>query len=355
MFPYYLLLFLPILVSLLCINKKNKKLPITIFFIIFVGMLIFRSIKCGIDLTNYYVIYKNDSQMTLQRILEIYSLKGEVGYHLFNYLMSKMNVGFQTYIGIIAVFSTIPLYLLYRRDSDNAILTLLLFVTVSPFNMFFSGLRQVMAISIMIIGFRYVKEKKIIPFVITIILAMQFHNTAVITFLLYPIYHANISKKWLIIVIPLMFILFIFRENIFNIVLHYSNMAYQERYGYIQSTGAYSILILLILFAVYSYIIPDEKKFDRETIGLRNILLLCICIQMFASINNVIMRLNYYFLMFIPILIPKLIKTAKTNYKSIAQFSNIVLVVFFLFYFYWNAYRGNDVLNIYPYIPYWKG
>ena len=199
----------------------------------------------------------------------------------------------------------------------------------------------------------FIKEKKLVPYIITILIASGFHQSAIIMLILYPLYHAKITKKWLIVVVPLMITIFIFKNQIFSTIILFS-AKYAERYNVITSTGAYSILILLILFDIYCFVFTDKDKETKEFIGLRNFLLCATCIQFFASINNVVMRINYYILLFIPILIPMVYNNSSIRYKKIVRMATTVMCIFFITYFFINAYTSSDILNIYPYIPFWE-
>ena len=75
----------------------------------------------------------------------------------------------------------------------------------------------------------------------------------------------------------------------------------------IKLTGSYGSLILFIIYALFAYLIPDEKLIDRETKGLRNFMILVVCIQLFAPLHTLAMRFNYYYLLFIPLLISKVL------------------------------------------------
>ena len=66
------------------------------------------------------------------------------------------------------------------------------------------------------------------------------------------------------------------------------------------------------------------------------------------------MRFNYYFLIFIPILIPKIVVIAKKQHYKLASFSVTVMCVVFSAYFFINLFAGADILDIYPYIPFWS-
>jgi hypothetical protein len=72
------------------------------------------------------------------------------------------------------------------------------------------------------------------------------------------------------------------------------------------------MLILFLIFTVFAYLVPDESKLDPDTIGMRNFLLLAVAIQMFAPLHSLAMRMNYYYIVFIPLLtvqIPALLRS----------------------------------------------
>ena len=116
---------------------------------------------------------------------------------------------------------------------------------------------------------------------------------------------------------------------------------------------------MFILFAAFAYIVPDETKMDRETLGLRNILTLAVFFQCFASVHVLAMRMNYYFILFIPLVLPKVLEFPKKEFKQVAKLGEVVLTAFFLVYFVMTVVKGyttgDSALNTIPYIPFWEG
>ena len=111
-------------------------------------------------------------------------------------------------------------------------------------------------------------------------------------------------------------------------------MLFNEDYNaVIKENNAYSMLILFILLAIFSYAVLDEKRADQETLGLRNFLLFSVLLQCFAPLHTLAMRVNYYYLLFIPILIPKVIKNSKYYFNEVGYLANGVLSLFFLIYY----------------------
>ncbi len=355
MIPYYLLVIIPTIIYLIgrIAGKKWNKQCICLFFIILLLILSFRGITCGRDLKMYEYFFDTMKGYNLKNILS-FSQKGEVLYFILNKLIIKLGGNYQMFLATVAILSIIPIAIFYSKKTDNALLTIALFLTVAPFPMFFSGLRQAIAMGLVVLAFKYVQEQKPVKYIICILAIMLFHISAAVALLFYPIYHSKVNKNWLYIIIPFFLITYIFRTQIFLYLIKFSNTIYQESYGVVTSTGQYTILILLIIFDIFSFTIPDKKKMDKEVIGFRNLLLLATLFQMFVSINMNVMRLNYYALLFIPILIPKIITNTKESYKKLSQFALIIMVVFFMTYFIYNGYVGNNNLDIFPYVPFWR-
>jgi hypothetical protein len=245
--------------------------------------------------------------------------------------------------------------LFYKENAVMPFLTILLFVVVAPFSMLFSGLRQVIAMMFVVPAWHCAKRKKLFPFIITVLLAIGFHNSAFIIIAIYPLYHLKITKKWLLFIVPAMVGIYIFNEQIFLLMAELWGGDYYESYGTTYNTGAYAMLALFILLAVISYVLPDNEKLDNDTLAMRNYLLLVVFLQIFTPINGMIMRMNYYYLLFVPALIPKILASSKTRFYQVGQLAVFVMGVFFLFYYIINMYTGADILRVYPYVPFWEG
>lgn len=356
MIPYYLLVLVPFIIYFIVLynGKKYNKASISSFFIILIILLSLRNIKVGVDLTSYKHFFYLISKLSFNNVLEL-SDKGEVLYYLLNKVVALItNNNYQIFLSVVAILSILPIFVLYYKKSSNALLTIALFITIAPFSMFFSGLRQSIAMGIVILSFNFIQDKKIFKYLLCILIAYLFHHSALFCILLYPLYNLKITKNWLYFLVPIILFIFIFKTQVFNFLIQFSGL-YSDIYNYSESTGAYSILILLILFCLYCFIIPNKNKIDKEFVGLRNILLFAIFIQIFASINPVIMRLNYYNLLFIPILIPKIRQTCSNMNIRTINLTEVSMLLFFVFYFFYNAYTGNDILSIFPYIPFWEG
>lgn len=358
MIPYFLLVALPVLVRLIGkeyrfttgrkVLLQTNTASIDTFMVIFLILLALRGLVCGNDTRQYYRLFE---MYRSQRVSDLISGGGyEMGYKLLNWLIGNTLGNYQGLLTVTAVICVYPLWYFYKRESENQLLTIALFLSVAPYMMYFSGIRQAIAVSMSVPAWYAAKNKKLPLFAAIVVLAMQFHTSALLLSAIYPLYYAKITKKWLWFVIPCIMGVYAFKEIIFSYLF---TLLWKE-YSLTQATGATTILFLLILFGLYVYILPEEKSLDKDTIAMRNILLLSIVIQIFAMLHPLSMRMNYYFLIFVPLLIPRIANRSKKQFAQIARLSVIVMTVFFMYYFVNSVITDNDALNIFPYIPFWK-
>lgn len=350
---FYLLVLVPIALQHITIKdvhyEKKNRFALTLFFVMLTVLIMLRHESVGSDTHNYISIFKSYS---LTDWNELFDVSAEFGFAYYNKLISLVTDDPHVFFAITAVITISMIYPTYRRLCLDASLTIALFCTMSTFVMLFSGIRQMLAIGIGVRAYEYVRQKKLIPFMISVALAITIHTSAFMLLLLYPIYHWRITKKSLIAVIPALVALWVFNQPIFTALTSIMEQ-YTKYNGTIKSTGAYTMLFLFIILAVFSFVIPGDTKPDDETIGLRNLLLLAIAIQMFAPLHTLAMRMNYYYIIFIPLLIPKIIDCRCERWEQIAVAGRHVMVVFFAVYFFISASNGGG-LRVFPYHFFWE-
>ena len=374
MLPYLLLIFVPAVFMLFrvrsnskcaignhdlppnCSTRQNNSLVLPVFFFIFFLVLCFRDITIGYDLVNYRTHFKTISFLSFDQAL---AREGDKLYYLLNWIVSRFTDDFRVLLVVVAAVTVIPVAKLYNEDQDYGLLKTTMFLVMPTFMMAFSGLRQAIAFSIGVVAYKFVREKKVIPFILAALIAIGFHHSAFVVFLLYPLYHIAFKKKHLWFIVPSIALVFVFNKQIFGFLTRIAVSVFGDDYiAEAGKTDGYTMLILFVLLAVFSYVIPDESKMDKETLGLRNILLMAVLLQCFAPIHTLAMRMNYYFIIFIPHFIPKVIKCRKDSLSQIGYLASWVLTVFFLVYYLDKMVKGCQTgtgsLGIYPYVPYWK-
>ena len=357
MIPYILMIAFPILATALFgrksedfDNDRRQKIIVWIFFGCLFILLALRHEDVGVDMERYLNHFKSISDDTLGEILK--DKTQEQGFWILNKFISIFSTSERFYLVVMAACTLIPVAILYSKNSENAMLTIAIFIVMSNFAIMFTAIRQAIAVGIVALSYKYVKEKKFWKFLIFIVIAFFFHQSALIALLLYPFYHMNITKMKLLFFVPVLGFVLAFNKPIFEFLLQFLG-EYGENYE-AEETGAFMMILLIAVFVFAAYVIPTDENMDEETKGLRGISVLALLLQTFSLVSTVAMRMNYYFILFIPLLMPRIFnRCAEKNIRAYKTLS-LLLAVFLIAYFIYKGITGGDILEMYPYKFLWE-
>lgn len=357
MFPYYILIGVPAVTYLVLgiariDSKRQTRITVDFFFFIMLVLLMFRAESVGTDIVGYKNHFINYSALSFDQIIDgILSGEFETGYVLLCRIIGTFTDNFRYVLVACALIALVPVWSFYRKEEKYGFFLSVMFANVAPFTMYFSGLRQAMAMAFAIPAYYFCKNKKPIKFVIIVLVAFLFHRSALILFLMYPIFRLKLKTPaqylW---IIPPIILVFVFKTQIFSFLLEFSGDKYYSRYASgVHQTGAVSVLLFLVALVAISFIFPDSEKLNEDDIGLRNILLLSSILQIFAGVHSIAMRMNYYFLLFVPVAVARCFSKCEKN-ENPALLALLLLTAFTTVYFFYHASTDEDILQVFPYV-----
>ena len=362
MWPYILLVLIPTAfyfgekyraggkTAVLTVERNISNVSLGLFFALYLLLLFLRDFSVGCDLVNYRWVFERAKAFNWEAMRE----SGfEPLFLAFNSLFAWIIRSFRVFIIICAVLSIVPIAAFYMKESPMALLTIALFVGAAPFVFYFSGLRQALAMGLMIPMYYCAKEKRIRAFLIWCVVAALLHKSAVIGLMLYPLLHIRITKRHMTFIAPVLLGVFLLNKPALQLLLKLLG-SYGEKYADVGSTGAYGMLALFAVFTAYCFIMPDENQMQEADFGFRNMMLLILVIQIFVPIHTVFMRLGYYFHIFIPVIIPRIAQRTSSKLYKLMQLSIVVMEGFFLIYFIYDGYTDADILQVFPYLFAWQ-
>lgn len=335
---------------------KKHNLSIVFFLITFFLVLSLRHPTIGRDILRYKYYFEVHSSLPLSAHLKF---EVEILFNILNWIIGHITQNFQFYIFVISAICVIPLLLVYAKEREHGFLMAILFMNMPTFIMSFSGVRQVIAMSIGLLAYRCVQKKKIIPYLLLCVLSIGFHHTGFMLFFLYPTYYLRFNRRALKYIIPGFVFFYIFNGRIFNALTDVLSLIMGEEYDVeINYNGAITMLLLFLVMCIVSYVFTDEDQMDTETMGLRNYLVIATFLQCFTSLHVLAMRMNYYFIIFIPLAMVKVVKNIEKRSKKDALLIEGVMIAFFTIYYLYNTYNscktGLSALDTYPYRAFWN-
>lgn len=330
-------------------GEKRARISFCFFaFLAITTMFALRHQSMGVDLNylgpyGYLANFDKMSNIQWNEIFHVNIMNYERGYIILSKIVNSICNNRQFFMAICSIFSILPIAILISKESLSPAISFIVYMGLPVFLINYSGLRQALAIGICAISMIFIKEKKLIKFIITVFLATTFHYSSFLFFFAYPLYHIKLKDTVRYISVILIPFFYIFRVSIFNIL---SKILKENAVATENDSG-----VLLIVFAlVYIFCIIYTDGSDEQN-GLMNLFLIaCIC-QTFGNIYQTAMRVGYYFMISLILLIPSVLMRMKLESNK-AVFTIIVIIAFVAFGLY--SIFSSTWAMAYPYYFYWQ-
>ena len=191
-------------------NERKKHMLFVFSIILLIGFLGLRGF-IGWDWWAYYPSYNN--------------LPGgfnyEIGYEIWSNIFYKIGLSYHHFTFINTVADILIFAYVLKKYSKYPIFSMFLFLAVQGLSFEVDLLRNAKAVLLFIISIQFIKERKIIPFLILNILGMTFHISSIIYLPMYFILNRNYSRKIILPLIILGNIYYIFDTKLFIHILEY--------------------------------------------------------------------------------------------------------------------------------------
>lgn len=288
------------------------------------------------DTTNYQVRYDEVARSSWGELIGAFSVynseydERDKGYPIFMKLTQFFVNDFTFFMFLTASIFIISLGFLinkYVKSHLGILLSFLIYFALFA-NIVNSFMRQAVTLSIVLFALRYVLSRDWKRYFSFMLLAFTFHSSAIVATLFYFLPWFCQKRKWLLlalIISPVMVYCISFLMSIFLAGSVYGQYADADADNPIN----YIILVYVVSLFVYLYYdkIKEIKDYELLICGtLGSMILLPI-----AFLGNTILRVSYYYVLFLVVLVPVLIDHVKTH-KSIRLLVYYLSICFFLYF-----------------------
>ena len=238
---------------------------------------------------------------------QFFSHKFEIGYVLLNRLLSALFESDRILYVCMGILILVPFALWMEKESPNPMLALMSFVAVGFYFHSMVLWRQMFAMAILTFSYRYVRERKLLPFLFTVLIAMLFHQSAAVFLLVYPAYALPVNK-WLVIgAAGISAAMIVLGKPIMWFVNTYIYSTYNE--SFFGFDGGITMLAVLWVFTLLVYWLMRDRMEEPKIKLLFGMMLIAVAIHPVVFTFGNWFRIVMYFRIAMVLLIPELYAT----------------------------------------------
>lgn len=323
---YYILLALVVGLAYPLLIKKPSKIKKAVYLaLVFAYMFFMCTLRYGIgnDYFSYIKIFENISVTPFKNL---FSLGYEPVFALVCKLLTAISLNTTFLYGAFAAFTLLPVAFVIFKHGKNAWLSCYLYICLTFFYTSMNFIRQSVAASIILLSYRFIKERKNVPFLLMALLAAGFHYTALI---IIPVYFLLLIKPNKYVYLgygALTAVVFAFSDKILNLVFSYGPKIYRHYADTFYVTSGLSpvfLIIPILVFVLFAVCFFKTKwgEQNRQAPLFTNLMLYNLIIWLFITKHFILERFSMYVYIFVILAIPEV--TEYFNKQNVAYENSV--------------------------------
>lgn len=181
-------------------NTKGKHASYWLVCLLLICIAGFRY-RLGIDTLSYQATFE-DNFPSLNQFWDVWragQLPYEFGYSLFTSIFKTLFDNWFVLQFAIALCTNLSFFCFFKKNTIYPFTAVFFYFCIYYFDSNFETLRQAMSMSIFLFAFEYLKERRYVPYYTLCIVALLFHNIAVVFFFI-PLMRFKFSYKLVAVV-----------------------------------------------------------------------------------------------------------------------------------------------------------
>lgn len=294
MWPYAIVLLLSLLSYYL--HKRARWVPAFLTVVIlafFVGM---RDVTVGTDTAGYARVFLMMGEFPTW-ISAATGISTEDGWNILNWFIYRITPHYWFLFTFVGVLTSLCAISTIERLSSTPVLSLFLYITLGFYLSGFAGMRQAVALAIYMLAIPQLVNKKIIQYIIIVIIASFFHKTVLVALPLYFVFNLKYSNLTLFIIALGSIIVGFFLPTI----LSYS-ASMESRYSvYTEVEGGGTLFAVFYTLMAVFFVFQRSKIIEERRETYDKLLLMLVCGSMiylivtFSGVYGEVTRLALYF------------------------------------------------------------
>ncbi len=322
---------------------SDRKLYIIIICLLLILQSGLRNVAVGPDTYGYYMAFEKIKSMSWLEVFESFKQYYQLGegkdpgYLIFQKTIQLLISDYQLYLIMVAVILFYSLGTLIYRNTlyiSEAMFAFVLYSVLFYGVYSITSLRQSIAAAATFWGFELIKRKKLLPFILILLIASTIHKSVLIFLPFY--FFANYKKtKFIYSAAVLVFpLVMIYRRPVAYIIALVSGSENYMQFALSDyKAGTPTFTVFMILVVIFGWIfMKNALKLKPSLSRVYNAMALAFVLTPLTWVDPSLMRVVIYFSIFMLLFIPQVIDTATLGNQKVrtAIYVGVYIILIFL-------------------------
>lgn len=298
-------------------------------------ILILQSADSNGDLTRYNTSYDKMALREFSYFQNNWNRMKDPVYYFCAFIFSQLGFSFFAWKALISVVFIIAVYKLILGYSANVSISYIALITLGLFGFSLSGLRQLIAFSVILFAYPYLREHKLIKFMLMVLIAGAFHSTAWICIFMYPIYRFKANTRNVLLLLGISIPVLLNTDRLMRLYLSLTGTAdiYED---HLKQDGGLSAMGLVIWGSIWLFctVFLYRRKSNALDPRLCNLLLVSFVLRIVSvTAYATFFRIAMYFSVFSCLVVADACACKEESTFMVRLKTLGVSVALFLYYF----------------------
>ena len=289
--------------------EKADTAYLTVASIILALITGFRGKYVGADTSGYIRNFHSMRRIPFFTAIGEKTGRFESGYKFFTRFVGIFTDNEVIFFCVCAAIFAICLWKYINKNSKNKFMSIMLYFTVTGFQFQLSGIRQSLALAVILLSFEYIKERKVIKFLILSCIASLFHTSALAIIPMYFTAYIKINFKNFLLYLIGVISAIIYANPLIKLFLNFGDYnRYIDEAG--ADGGAIFVVLMYIITIIAAYIYQEPyKKQNKHAKFFFNMTFVSLVIYILRYFMVLVERVSYYYQFAFIVLLPNVIES----------------------------------------------
>lgn len=318
-------------------SDKNTKRYCGIIALQWILISGLRHISIGADTEEYANAFERVKSTSWSRIFSNiwdYLFNGleikDPGYPLFEKIFQIFCGDYQVFLIFIATIFTVIMAVWIYKNSAMPEFSFILYSVLFYAFYAVTGHRQTIATALIVFwGYKYIKERKLIKFLILAFIAFLLHKSSLVFIPFYFIANIPITIPYVIIALVVLTTIVVLGRPLYGAVAEWMGFGEDQITYEVGGAETYAVILILVSVIILLFYYFYKDRTEKAT-HIFNITLLTLMSSFLVIQNQGFMRIQQYYSLFLMISFPEVILSFDKKGRTLAYTVTILVLIGYL-------------------------